>query len=538
MSGSNRLYCIFLGIFIVASYLTGLGSYPFTESSEARYAGVSWEMLRSGDYLTPRYNGIKHLHKPPLFYWACASSMRLLGANELAARLPCACAALATLAVVAWWAARPEAGCSRPWLAPASLATSPFFWEMGRVVVTDMLLTFLIVLALAAAWKIMSDGPSPAPFILFWFSLGLSFLNKGPVAFLIVGIVLLPCFWKGKASWRSFSPLPGISLACAVALPWYLWIISANPGLLDYFLKFQTIDRIFTTVHHRTGPVWFYLPVLLGGFLPWSCWLPHCLRQAYRQAKKNEQPGPNLDLFLLFWLVVPTIFFSCMGSKLPPYVLPMFPAMALLVARHQSSLSAKARALAPITIAMISIACFILYHWLLPPRLLAFKPEVGLAAYWLAAVALCALVALIQKPETTFITTMTIAMLGAIAIAIPGLHKLERDSAEPLARIIRSHIDGPFEVAVYGGYLFGLPYYLDSFVTHVAHKREVQFEDNTDYQKRTFASLKAYLPTFQKEDKTRFLIVPLPALKSMHLNEPVIFADKNLAVLEHRRKTL
>ena len=533
MLGLSGRSSLLLVAAIVVSFLAGLGAYPLTERSEARYAGVSWEMLRSGDYLTPHFNGIKHFHKPPLFYWMCAASMAALGDSEAAARLPCALAALATLAVVGWWAARPEAQCSRPWLAPACLAASPFFWEMGRVAVTDMVVTLLVVMALAAAWKMMTDGPTRLSLVVFWTSLGLGFLNKGPVAPLIVAMVLLPCFRGGRTSWRAFSPLPGLALATAIALPWYLWVVFENPGLLGYFLKFQTVDRVFSTVHERTGPPWFYLPVLLGGFLPWTCWLPGCLRQALRQARDTERTGPNLDLFLLSWLIWPALFFSLIGSKLPPYVLPLFPALALLVARHLHVLSARVLKAPLLVLVVTSLACIAQARWGLLPRLLVFLPELRWAAGWLLLVVLGAVV--FRHRKDTALVAPVVAMLGLTLLIVPGLGKLARNSARPMVEAMRRTASGPFEVAVYGGYLFGLPYYLDDYVTHVAFAREVQFETDLGYRRRIFPDLPAYLPTFQKGDRDRFLVIPRPLSPSARLGEPIIFSDERWIVVYHRR---
>lgn len=519
---------------VVWAYLVGLNSYPLTERSEARYAGVSWEMLRSGDYLTPRYNGIKHLHKPPLFYWMTAGSMGLLGESEGAARLPCALAALATLALTTWWAGRPEMGCSRSWLAPACLATSPFFWEMGRVAVTDMLVTFLVTVSLATAWKVFSEGPDRLSLVIFWSALGLNFLSKGPVGPLIVAMALFPTMALAKVSWRVLAPGPGLVLASAIGLPWYLWIVSQNPGLLSYLLKFQTADRMFTTVHERTGPPWFYLPVILGGFLPWSVWLPGSLRRAAGFIRKGEL---SPDMLLLAWIAGPTLFFSMIGSKLPTYVLPLFPALALLVARQLAALGARAKAYPLGVLTLLSLACAMVTRWAVSPKILAYSHELATAAVWLAVVALVGLVLWVRGGQTAVLMVPVVAMLGVVAIALPGLPKLRHNSALPLVESIRRHSRGPYEIGMWGGYLFGLPYYARQNIIHVGDPRETQFEDNDDFRALLSPDLSTYLPTFQKGDKDRFLIVPLPLADSLagQFGEPVVFRDARWALLYHRR---
>ncbi len=531
--GHRAAFLPFAGL-VVWAYLAGLNSYPLTERSEARYAGVAWEMLRSGDYLTPRYNGIKHLHKPPLFYWLTAGSMGILGESEEAARLPCALAALATLAVVGWWAKRPEMGCSHPWLVPACLSTSPFFWEMGRVAVTDMLVTFLVTVSLAVAWKVLSEGPDRISLVIFWAALGLNFLAKGPVGPLIVAMALLPTMLLAKVSWRVLAPGPGLVLAAAIGLPWYLWIVSQNPGLLSYLLKFQTADRVFTTVHERTGPPWFYLPVLLGGFLPWSVWLPGSIRRAVGLIRKGEL---SPDALLLAWIVGPTLFFSMMGSKLPTYVLPLFPALALLVSRQFAAMSPRARAYPLGALTLLSLACATLTRWSLSPKVLTYSHELATAAAWLAVVSLVGLVLWIRGGQEAVLIAPVVAMLGVVAIALPGLPKLRHNSALPIVESIRQHSQGPYEIGMWDGYLFGLPYYTRQNIIHIGDPRETQFEDNDDFRALLSPDLPTYLPTFQKGDKDRFLIVPLPLADSLasQLGETVVFRDARWALLYHRR---
>lgn len=522
-----------LGLAIVLAYLLGLNSFPLTERSEARYFGVAWEMVSSGDYLTPRYNGIKHFHKPPLFYWAEVASMKVFGETEGAGRVPCALAALATMALGTWLAARPGMRCSRPWLVGALLATSPFFWEMGRVAVTDMLVTLLVTGALAMAWRILDQGATWPHLLAFWSLMGLNFLNKGPVGPFLVALVLLPYIVLTRSDWRAFAPVPGIVLAAAIGMPWYLWAVSHNPGLLGYFLKFQTVDRVLTTVHERSGPPWFYLPVILGGFLPWTVWLPGTLRDAWRKAREGQRTAPNPDLFLLLWFIPPTIFFSLIGSKLPPYVLPLFPAIALLMVRHLEG----RRLGAPLAMfALAAVACAGQVTMEVAQRLLVFSTQLRAAAVWLVVGLSAGMLASRKKREAALVASMLVTMLGLFTIAVTGLDHLADNSARDLALAIRRDSGGrPYEVAMLGGYFFGLPYYLKQNIVHVDLKRETQFEETDDYKSRVVPDLASYLPRFRLGDKDRYLIVPQSAwgTLSSNLHETVIYSDRRVLVLHY-----
>lgn len=524
-----------LTLAMVLVYILGLNSFPLTERSEARYFGVAWEMVSSGDYLTPRYNGIKHFHKPPLFYWAQVASMKVFGESEGAGRVPCMLAALATLALTVWLARQPSMKCRYPWLAGAFLATSPFFWEMGRVAVTDMLVTFLVTGALAVAWRILQRGPTGPDLAMFWSLLGLNFLNKGPVGPFLVALVLIPYIVVTRSRWRDFAPFQGIVLAAAIGLPWYLWAVSHNPGLLGYFLKFQTVDRMVTTVHERSGPIWFYLPVILGGLLPWSVWLPGTLRAAWRATRARERaaPDPDPDLYLLLWLLPALVFFSLIGSKLPPYVLPLFPAMALLLARHLEDRWLPAPLLLFAASALASVALV----WAEPlPRMAVFSAQLRMAAVWLTVGTLAGLIARRSGRDQALMSIMLATMIALLGTAITGLGELSRNSARDLALAIRRESRGqPYEAAMLGGYFFGLPYYLGQNIVHIQLDRETQFEENDDYKARIFPDVPSYLEQFRRADKDRYLILPQQAWTSMRSQfpEPVIYTDDRVVVVRH-----
>lgn len=531
----SRGWLAILFFAILAAFTVGLGSFPFTERSEARYAGVAWEMMDSGDYLTPRYNGIKHFHKPPLFYWLTAASMKVLGPGEGAARVPCALGALATIALTAWLAARPSLGCPAPWLAAACLATAPFFWEMGRIVVTDMLVTLLVLVSLSSAWQILDSGPSTGRWLAFWASLGLSFLNKGPVGPLIVAMVLVPYMWRTGARWRVFRPGPGLALAGLIGLPWYLLLALENSGLLAYLLKFQTADRVFTTVHKRGGPVWFYLPVLLAGFLPWTTWLLGSIGPAWRNARVKVAGQSHPDLFLLLWVGPPVLFFSLIGSKLPPYVLPVFPGMAILTVRHLP-LKLGWRLLSPaIVMAVASILALAQARWGLVARAVPYARELKWAAVWLLVSVAATLMATRRRREMAVVASLLAGMLGLLFLSMAAFTKLSHLSARDLAQAIRREADGPFEVAMFQRYLFGLPYYLGQNVVHVQHDRETQFEKDQDYRALLYPDLAGYLPVFRRGDKDRFLIVSVveaPQLSGL-LSEPVVYSNGSYLVYRH-----
>lgn len=535
----NSRHLWLLGAALVFIYLLKLGGSPLTERSEARYVGVAWEMLQSGDYLTPRYNGIKHLHKPPLFYWVTALGMRTLGTGEAAARFPTALAALGCLALTFAFCEQKAVAPGQGGVAILCLGASPFFWEMGRIAVTDMLVAMLTSLSLYTAWRVLDRGPSSSLLITFWSSLGLNFLCKGPVGPLIVALTVLPYSALRGGRLRNFRPLPGLFLASVIGLPWYLWVVSTNPGLLQYFVKFQTVDRVLSTVHQREGPFWYYLPVWLGGFLPWTPWMLAAIRKAASSARRAQNSPCDPDLFCLLWMGLPTLFFSCMGSKLPPYILPLFPPASVLIARYFPSFSRTVLAAPLAVIALASAACGAALA-LRPPMLAPYTHEIGFAAIWTASITIWGIWVWLRPESDTLVSTASVGMFGLLILASSAFTRLDHLSARNIARAINQTATGPHEVAMLHGYLFGLPYYLGQFVVHVEYERETQFEDSEAFRSRILPNLPAYLIKFHNEARERFLIVRTPELGNIPSfgGESLIYQDEDFSVLHHPARPL
>ncbi len=297
------------------------------EPTETRYAEIAREMLESRDWLIPRLNGIPHFHKPPLAYWSAAGGMALLGVNEWGARLGAALAA----GFVLWCTARIGRQAGGGTLAPLALASSVLFFALSHQLASDIFL----VAAVAGFYAAVLDPRARAsiwPFV----ALGVGFMAKGLVALaLTVAPVLLAAVWvRGQGLARWLLSLRGWLVFAVIALPWYLIVLFRTPGLLSYFLDRQIWECYATTVHQRGGPVYYFLVVILVGMLPWTWAALSGLWGAVRARGEGRQAeGASADAVLACWVVLPLVFFSFSGSKLPAYVLPIFPALAVLASR-------------------------------------------------------------------------------------------------------------------------------------------------------------------------------------------------------------
>ncbi len=312
-------------------FVRDLGSIPLFDPDEPRYAGPAREMARGGDLLVPRLNGEPRLEKPVLFYWLVAGSIRVLGESEFAARLPSALAGCATVLATAGFAARRFGG-RAGLLSGAILALSPLFLALSRVAVTDMTVTLLASLAFFA-FDAARRGSDRA-FLGFAAALGLAAATKGPPAVLplVLSLAVALLLDRDRSRFRAGPLAAGAAIFLLFALAWpaalLLRLGAERWGeWAGAVVGRESVGRFLGGFRHPQPPT-FYLPVLLGGFFPWTLLLLGAIPHAVRAAKR--EPRPRTHLALLVWAGTTFLFFSVSRSKLMPYLLPAFPPLAIL----------------------------------------------------------------------------------------------------------------------------------------------------------------------------------------------------------------
>ncbi len=334
MSRDRWLLSGALLLLFVAVWTEPAGSW-LGEPDEARYAEIPREMLATGDFLTPRLNGVPYLEKPPLLYWCNAASFAIFGQTPWAARLPVRLAGAGTVAVLIAGVA--SAGSLELGLAAAVLyLASPIGFVMSRLNITDGLLAFFFTATLFAAGQALRRREAARPAAL-WSALAglaaaLGFLTKGPIAVVLPGgILLLWCLATRRARLLTallLAPAPIVFLA--VTLPWFLMVEQRNPGYFQFFFIHEHFQRFATHEAHRPGPIYYFAEIFLAGFLPGLAFFFSGLGGKRPAFWLNE----GADAFFeVLWFSVVFLFFSVSSSKLPPYLLPGIPAAAALAAR-------------------------------------------------------------------------------------------------------------------------------------------------------------------------------------------------------------
>ncbi len=325
--------CLLLTVLAAGTLFVQLGRLPLVGSDEPRYARIAGEMMLENRWVTPTLEGRPWLEKPPLYYWLTIPVFRMAGQSETAARLGPALAALWT-AFVLYWLGGALWSRLAGLIGASALLTMVGFAAFGRSASTDMpmaacMTTFLAVLAAAA---VRDDEPRWKVVVGYAF-LGLAILAKGPVALILAGGIGA-CYWALRDRWdlRRWHPVAGLAIALAVALPWF-WLAFRQNGfgfILVFFIN-HNLARYVTDIHHHTQPFYYYVPVILGLIFPWTAWLLFSIPGSMPRVLRNWREWRPASLFLGCWILFPLLFFSISRSKLPGYVIPVLPAIALLI---------------------------------------------------------------------------------------------------------------------------------------------------------------------------------------------------------------
>jgi 4-amino-4-deoxy-L-arabinose transferase-like glycosyltransferase len=422
-------------VLVGAMFAWQLGVRGLNEPDEGRYASVAYEMLRSGDWWIPRFQGHIHLTKPPLTYWLLAASMKTFGVNEWAVRAVPALAGLGVVLLVwslawRWWGPRAAL------FSALILASSPFFFVMARVVDANMLLTFWVVLGLWSYLRFRDSGNRATRWIFYLAQAG-ALMTKGPVGSVLILLGMAAFRWADPRPSRSerLGSWPGLLIAIGLGLGWYLALVAQEPSRLRYFIVGELYDRVFTNAHRRAEPFWYFVWMTPLGFLPWLPLLAEHLR-----GTAARQPGPMRAL--AFWSLAVIVFFSLSRSKLPAYTLVVYPAWALIAGslldgRHGRSPSRAIRG----TIVYVSVLALLVPAGLILAGRFRYRWEHLIHHSTLLAVALAAacIHAIVRERQRAWVVPAALLLFVSYAALLDTIRRHEGDlhgnsSIRPFAR--------------------------------------------------------------------------------------------------------
>jgi 4-amino-4-deoxy-L-arabinose transferase-like glycosyltransferase len=321
----QKKYILFLIPFIL--YICLLSVMPQMEPDEARYSLIASAMNQSGNYVTPHIKNTIYLEKPPLVSWATAILFKILGENDFAARLFAALCAWGCILLV-YFIGRRFCDEKTGLYAAMLLTTSLLPFILGHLNILDIPLTFFVCLS---AWfgYLALQKQSPQYFLyLFYFSCALAFLTKGLIGVLFPsGILIVWLIWVGRwrEIWKFFSPV-GILIFLAVVCPWLILAQKENSDFLWFFFVREHFLRFTTKMHGKTEPFYFYLPVIIGGVIPWIFYLIKAWKNKYITESLFTR---DENKFLITWFLLIFAFYTVSSSKLIPYITPVFLPLSL-----------------------------------------------------------------------------------------------------------------------------------------------------------------------------------------------------------------
>jgi len=319
-----------LAIFFAFAFFHCLGEFPLMDPDEGRYAEVPREMLERGEFITPHLDYVHFFFKPPLFYWMNVVSLKAFGENEFAARFPSTLCGFLVL-LMTYFIGLKVFGRREALLSAIILGTSGGYFTCSRLTLIDMPLTLCLTAAFGSFLlaSMETERQRGLYFHFFYIFMALAVLVKGLIGILLPGMViffymLLMRRWRLLREMRFFT---GVLILIAICAPWFILVSVKNPGFMKFFFLREHVGRFISRIHQRHEYFGFFVPALLGMMFPWSFFLPAVARQFLSERKSDDYAA---WLFITLWALIVFIFFSFSESALLTYILPIFPAVALL----------------------------------------------------------------------------------------------------------------------------------------------------------------------------------------------------------------
>jgi 4-amino-4-deoxy-L-arabinose transferase-like glycosyltransferase len=474
-----------------------LGNRPLNEPDEGRYAEIAREMIQTGNWLVPHLWYLPHLDKPPMTYWLVAISMKLFGQNEWAVRLPVALAGIG--GVIATFLLGCSLGGRRVGIWSALiLQSSLLYFTMSRFLTTDIFLTAFNVWAIYFFWQSWlaaktENGKRKTEIILWqlfgWIFVTLGFLTKGPIAFAIpaVSFLALLIFRPNGVQKRPLfiGIICGFTLFLILAAPWFLVVFQRVPDSAHYMILGQAAGHLLgTTIKNRTGSFFYFFGILAVGLLPWTIllgWLWKMPNAALRTAKeKFEIQNSKLDIskdgwwLLNVWAIFTFALFTFSHAKLPAYILPIFPALAVMLAWKFFEDEAAAKTI-PFAAKSLVVSCALLLPLIFPLLLrYIFHDELPQTMYWQIVVAflIAAFIPWLAGKwqwQNAAMLAVAFSLLGFFTVVaeIPQFETTLKanQTFEPIGAALEKNVRPGDAIVCWGKFPEGLPFYASEVIT-------------------------------------------------------------------------
>ena len=516
-------------------------------SDEGRYAEMAREMLVTGDWVPPRYNGYKYFEKPPLQVWATAAIFQVVGIGDWQARLWTALTGFLTILAIGFTGTRiynARAG----WLAAVVLASSPMWVISGHFNSLDMGLSAFLVAALCSLLLAQtSHNKSSCRNWMWacWVFMALATLSKGVIGAAIPAMVFVAysiSTWDWKI-WTRLRLFSGAIVFLLITAPWFILVAQRNPEFLEFFFIHEHLQRFTQDAHSRTGPIYYFVPLLLIGIIPWVLQIPGALVQAWQERRREFSSG----WLLVCWFVVIFAFFSMSRSKLPGYIIPIFPALALLIGHRLDRLLGYSNSLGmPWKLQTLGFTLLggIGFFFLAEIGKQARPDEIEAYAqytYWVIA-ALIALIsfslfAIVQSKRNGLQSIVSFACGFFLCAMIAGTgHETLGRAVSGIDLVSRVKASIPEKVNFYSVRLLDhtVPFYLGRTMIMVESPDELEFGVNQE-PNLWLPTLDAFISRWKEDQNAYAIMVPeqYVALQTLNLPMQEVDRDSRRVIVKH-----
>jgi 4-amino-4-deoxy-L-arabinose transferase-like glycosyltransferase len=490
----TRRGVVVLLLVFTAIWFSNLDYRRLVHPDEGRYAEIPREMAASGDWITPRLNGIKYFEKPALQYWITAAAYSVFGVHHWTARAWPALSGFFGVLFIGYVGLR-LGGPLLGLYSAAVLAGSAWYVLNAHILTLDAGVTFWMSVGLGSLFIAQRDDATPgeerAWMLAAWAALALAVLSKGLIGVVLPGaaLVIYTLLRRDWSLWRRLHLIGGLLLFLAIAAPWFVAVSLRNGEFFDFFFIHEHLARFLTHEARREGAWWYFIPFFLIGILPWLTVFLWTACRMWIDAPVGRN-GFSWQRFALVWSAFIFVFFSASGSKLPSYILPMFPALALTLGWQLTVLpqTTLARLTLPLVAIMgvVALIALVAYATLAGRFADARQPLEPLLEYgaWLKTACVVAfaggalgLVHLRSGRRTAAVLSVSLTALLAAMLVLSGHDTLAeaRSTGSIVSRIVAVH--GPLraDVPFYTVRMYDqtLPYYLGRTVTQVEHYDEL-----------------------------------------------------------------
>lgn len=479
-----------LGGILSLFYAFCLGSYPLFTPDEGRYSEVAREMIATGDYITPRVNGVAFLDKPILYYWLQTIAINLFGLNEWALRFfPALLGVVGCL--MNYICGRKLFNRRTGILAALILGMTPLYFASAHYANLDLEVAVWISCTLLSFITAVRDPDRPQTSWLLatYIFAALAFLTKGMIGF-VFPIMIVSCWMALNRRWDLLKKThlgAGFMLAFVIVLPWYTLAQHDNPEFLHYFFVTQQVTRFLSAAEFNNhSPFWFYAPIVLIGFFPWTLFLAQSFYYSCQQVYKNIRLHHD-ELFLMLWFGIVFIFFSFPRSKTIGYILPVFPPLAMLtanylVANFSNFKTTYVRITAAIfaslsTVVAIAMLALPRYGWLnIDASVSPYLTTIAVIFIISAAIS----VLFIRQSFAALLSICCVSATTALLVLVLSASYLNTQTAKPLIERVQALAKPEDEIVNYFKYYYDTPLYLQKRVSIVAdwHSPDVVKKDN------------------------------------------------------------